>query len=226
MEVDLASMQDREIVYDRVFTCQACDNYCSIQVLKVNGHPYMFGGRCNKYTNMRKAVKDVPVFDYVEKRQKLMFEEYAPDPASLKPRRDYTVGIPRAFSVHTLYPLYSWFFHELGIKTFMSTEVAHDGVARAESTYCFPAEIAHGTVQDCIDKGADYVLLPHFRDMPSYEDDVHANFCPITQGLTVLHKEGFPRYRPESACCPWWSASNTASRRPLNTLWSLPPSWT
>jgi predicted CoA-substrate-specific enzyme activase len=192
MEVDLASMQEREIVYDRVFTCQACENYCSIQVLKVNGHPYMFGGRCNKYTNMRKAVKDVPVFDYVEKRQKMMFEEYAPDPTTLKPRRDYTLGIPRAFSVHTLYPLYSWFFHELGIKTFLSTEVAHDGVARAESTYCFPAEIAHGTVQDCIDKGADYVLLPHFRDMPSYEDDVHANFCPITQGLPYYIKKAFP----------------------------------
>jgi hypothetical protein len=37
----------------------------------------MFGGRCNKYTNMRKQVKDVQVFDYVEKRQKLIFEEYA-----------------------------------------------------------------------------------------------------------------------------------------------------
>ena len=43
MDVDMASLQDREIVYDRVFTCQACDNYCAIQVLKVNGHPYMFG---------------------------------------------------------------------------------------------------------------------------------------------------------------------------------------
>ncbi|AEF84709.1 activator of 2-hydroxyglutaryl-CoA dehydratase [Treponema primitia ZAS-2] len=234
--VDIDELLSREIGYERVFTCQACDNRCPIQVLSVggaNGRKYMFGGRCNKYTNMRKAVKDVPVFDYVEKRQKMLFEEFAApvspvaleklkgDPAVTKAeglsggadalktasftaaavpkvdpsatyKRNFTVGIPRAFSVHTLYPLYSWFFHELGIQTFLSTEVAHAGVARAESTYCFPAEIAHGAVQDCLDKGADYVLLPHFRDMPSYEDDVHANFCPITQSLPYYIEKAFP----------------------------------
>ncbi|GHV03235.1 2-hydroxyglutaryl-CoA dehydratase [Spirochaetia bacterium] len=199
--VDIDQLLTREIIYERVFTCQSCDNRCPIQVLKVNGHPYMFGGRCNKYTNMRKAVKDVPVFDYVEKRQKMLFDEFAApvavsDGVELTPpvayKRDYVVGIPRAFSVHTLYPLYSWFFHELGIRTFLSTEVAHAGVARAESTYCFPAEIAHGAVQDCLDKGADYVLLPHFRDMPSYEEKVHANFCPITQSLPYYIEKAFP----------------------------------
>jgi len=322
---------NREIGYERVFTCEACENRCPIQVLNVNSHKYMFGGRCNKYTNMRKQVKDVPVFDYVEKRQKMLFEEYAapnignwelgtgnreemqddknlqgscslagsdessrddlpanenlsqrgnvrsdqsnqtsrrisssqhsggqrtgkpegipsvsigserlinrvgnthtdsgetqfsaernirkntdsnkisgttadriekiPSPRSLVPvpcspyKHNFIIGIPRAFSVHTLYPLYSWFFHELGIKTFLSTEVAHAGVARSESTYCFPAEIAHGAVQDCLDKGADFVLLPHFRDMPSYEDAVHANFCPITQSLPYYIEKAFP----------------------------------
>ena len=192
---------NREIGYERVFKCQSCENLCPIQVLNVNNHKYMFGGRCNKYTNMRKHIKDVPVFDYVEKRQKMLFEEFAAPVANnvgaeggdFPPyKRKFVVGIPRAFSVHTLYPLYSWFFHELGIKTFLSTEVAHEGVARAESTYCFPAEIAHGAVQDCLDKNADYVLLPHFRDMPSYEQKVHANFCPITQGLPYYIEKAFP----------------------------------
>jgi predicted nucleotide-binding protein (sugar kinase/HSP70/actin superfamily) len=197
---------NRDIGYERVFTCQACENFCPIQVLNVNNSKYMFGGRCNKYTNMRKQVKDVPVFDYVEKRQKMLFEEYAA-PSILennshgdtenteirkKDKRNYTIGIPRAFSVHTLYPLYSWFFHELKIKTFLSTEVAYEGVARVEAQYCFPAEIAHGAVQDCLDKGAAFVLLPHFRDMPSYEETVHANFCPITQGLPYYMEKAFP----------------------------------
>jgi predicted nucleotide-binding protein (sugar kinase/HSP70/actin superfamily) len=65
-------------------------------------------------------------------------------------------------------------------------------VARAESAYCFPAEIAHGAVEDVWKKGADYVFLPHFRDMPSYEADVHANFCPITQSLPYYIKKAFP----------------------------------
>jgi len=179
------------IIYERVFTCNACENRCPIQVLNVNKHKYMFGGRCNKYTNMRKQVKDVPVFDYAEKRQKMLFEEFAA-PQLDNALRKGVIGIPRALSVHTLYPLYSWFFYELGIKTFLSTEVAHAGVARAESTYCFPAEIAHGAIQDCLDKGADFIFLPHFRDMPSYEESVHANFCPITQALPYYAEKAFP----------------------------------
>ncbi|MDR0475235.1 MAG: acyl-CoA dehydratase activase [Treponema sp.] len=198
--VVIDELLNREIGYEQVFTCKSCENLCPIQVLNVGGHKYMFGGRCNKYTNMRKRVKDVPVFDYVEKRQKMLFEEYAAPAISGETsrtdaegaKRNFTVGIPRAFSVHTLYPLYSWFFHELRIKTFLSDEVVHEGVARAESTYCFPAEIAHGAVQDCLDKGADFVLLPHFRDMPSYEEKVHANFCPITQSLPYYIEKAFP----------------------------------
>jgi predicted CoA-substrate-specific enzyme activase len=286
--LSLDALLNRAIVYERVFECRSCENRCPIQVLGVGGNKYMFGGRCNKYTNMRKQVKDAPVFDYVEKRQRMLFTGYAaPDleafedeggslppaphsvagtppsagdapatppnqravrvdftetagpeagaaagaaalrdtaqgiggvrsipreagdgaaaePRKARPRasrgdapiknratRNYVIGIPRAFSAHTLYPLYSWFFYELGIKTFLSEEVAHAGVARAESTYCFPAEIAHGAVQDCLDKGADYVLLPHFRDMPSYERDVHANFCPITQALPYYIEKAF-----------------------------------
>ena len=204
VDMNIDALLAREIGYERVFNCQACENLCPIQVLNVEGRKYMFGGRCNKYTNMRKAIKDVPVFDYVEKRQKLLFEEYAAPAleendghdgqveADGKAKRDFVIGIPRAFSVHSLYPLYSWFFHELGIRTFLSTEVAHEGVARTEAEYCFPAEIAHGAVQDCLDKGADYVLLPHFRDMPSYEEKVHANFCPITQALPYYMEKAFP----------------------------------
>jgi len=186
---DIDELLAREIEYERVFECQSCENLCPIQVLKLEDRKVMFGGRCNKYANIRKTVKDVPVFDYVEQRQKLLYEEFAA-PAAAK--RDFVVGIPRALSVHTLYPLYSWFFHNLGIKTFLSTEVPHEGVARAEAGYCFPAEIAHGAVQDCINKGADYILLPHFRDMPSYEEDVHANFCPLTQSLPYYIEKAFP----------------------------------
>ena len=191
VEFSIDELLSREIVYERVFECQACENRCPIQILNLDGRKIMFGGRCNKYTNMRKAVEDVPVFDYVEKRQRLIFEEYAA-PACTEQKRDFVVGIPRALSVHTLYPLYSWFFYELGVKTFLSTEVAHDGVARAEASYCFPVEIAHGAVQDCLDKGADFVLLPHFRDMPSYEEEVHANFCPLTQSVPYYIEKAFP----------------------------------
>jgi predicted CoA-substrate-specific enzyme activase len=189
---DLEEMAAREIVYESVFQCKACENLCPIQVLGVRGHKYMFGGRCNKYANMRKKAADLHVTDWVHERSDLLYVRCAPNPTTFKAKRDFVVGIPKCFSVHTLYPFYSWFFHSLGIRTFLSEEVDHEGVARAESAYCFPAEIAHGAVEDVWKKGADYVFLPHFRDMPSYEKDVHANFCPITQSLPYYIRKAFP----------------------------------
>ncbi len=191
--VNIEALLERKIEYERVFTCKSCENFCPIQVLRVNDHRYMFGGRCNKYANTKKKGEaEVEVLDYVSKRTELMFETCAPNPDTFVRKRDFTVGIPMSFSMYTLNPLYSWFFHTLGIETVRSDTVEHEGVARAESNYCFPAEIAHGAVQDIVNKNTDYIFVPHFRDMPSYEDKVHANFCPITQGLPYYIKKAFP----------------------------------
>lgn len=190
---NLDALISQEIAYERVFTCKSCENNCPIQILNVNNHKYMFGGRCSKYTNTKsKADSSLEVFDYVQKRSDLLFVECAPDKNDIVLKYDFTVGIPRAFSVHTMYPLYSWFFHSLGIKTVLSDDIAHEGVARVESSYCYPAEIAHGAVQDIWNKNCDYIFIPHFRDMDSYEKDVHANFCPITQALPYYIKKAFP----------------------------------
>jgi predicted CoA-substrate-specific enzyme activase len=191
---DIDAILGTKIVYEREFTCKACDNECPIRVLNVNGHKYMFGGRCNKYANMRKKKKidEALVFNYIEKREQLMFHDCAPRKEDFVRKRDLTVGVPKAFSVYTLWPLYSWFFHSLGIELRLSEEISHDGVARTEGSYCFPAEIAHGAVQDILDSNLDYIFVPHFRDLESYTDDVHASFCPITQSLPYYIKKAFP----------------------------------
>jgi len=196
---DIDKILESEIVYEREFKCRACDNNCPIRVLSVSGNKYMFGGRCNKYTNTRKKKNfdESKIFNYIDKREDLLFREYAPNAEELKVRRDFTVGIPRSFSVYTLWPFYSWFFHTLGIKVYLSEEVLHEGIARTEGSYCFPAEIAHGAVQDVINKDHDYIFVPHFRDLESYEQDVHANFCPITQSLPYYIKKAFPEISGE-----------------------------
>ncbi len=201
---DLDSILASEIIYEREFSCKACENLCPIKVLNVNGNKYMFGGRCNKYTNMRKKNKfdEDQVFNYIEKRHELMFTECSPDPADFKKKKDYVVGIPMAFSVHTLWPLYSWFFHELGIEIKKSQTIEHDGIARTEGSYCFPAEIAHGAVQSIFNEGVDFIFVPHFRDMPSYEKNIHANFCPITQSLPYYIKKAFPEISAEKFLTP------------------------
>ena len=190
---NIEAIINSEIIYEREFKCKSCENWCPVKVLNVNGNKYMFGGRCNKYTNIRKknSFDESQVFNYIEKRNELMFTECAPVPDTFIKKKDYIVGIPMAFSVYTLWPLYSWFFHELGIEIRQSQTIEHEGIARTEGSYCFPAEIAHGAVQSILNDGLDFIFVPHFRDMPSYEKNIHANFCPITQGLPYYMKKAF-----------------------------------
>jgi predicted CoA-substrate-specific enzyme activase len=193
-----------EIIYEKEFQCKACDNFCPIRVLNVNGTKYMFGGRCNKYANIRKkkVFNEKEVFDYIEMRNDILFKECAPNPDDLIRKKDFIVGIPRCFSIYTLWPLYSWFFHRLGVETALSSDISHDGTARVESNYCFPAEIAHGAVQDIFNRKTDYIFLPHFRDMESYEENAPASFCPITQSLPYYIKKAFPEIPEEKYLAP------------------------
>jgi len=223
---DLDQILATHIVYEKEFQCKACDNFCPIRVLNVNGHKYMFGGRCNKYANIRKkkVFDEGAVIDYIEKRNDILFRECAPDPSTLIRKKDFIVGVPRCFSFYSLWPLYAWFFHTLGVETFVSKDISHEGTARVESSYCFPAEIAHGAVQDIFESKMDYIFLPHFRDMESYEENAPANFCPITQSLPYYIKKAFPEIPEEKYLAPW-SASCTAWKRHPNLLSRWPRRW-
>ncbi|HPX30258.1 MAG TPA: acyl-CoA dehydratase activase-related protein, partial [Smithella sp.] len=193
-DYDIEKILSTEILHEKEFQCSACDNFCPIRVLNVNGRKYMFGGRCNKYANIRKkkSFDESDVVDYIEQRNDLLFNQCAPRPADLIRKKDFVVGIPKCFSVYSHWPLYAWFFHTLGVETVLSSDITHEGVARVESTYCFPAEIAHGAVQDIFNRNVDYIFLPHFRDMESYESNTPACFCPITQSLPYYIKKAFP----------------------------------
>ncbi len=201
---NIDSILETEIIYEKEFKCKSCENNCSIKILKVNSNKYMFGGRCNKYTNKRKNknLDKNEIFNYVEQRNDLMFKECAPSNENFVKKHDFKIGIPKAFSVYTLWPLYSWFFHNLGIETRLSEEICHDGIARTEGAYCFPAEIAHGAIQDLVNSKYDYIFVPHFRDMESYEEDIHANFCPITQSLPYYIKKAFSEIPEEKFLDP------------------------
>jgi predicted CoA-substrate-specific enzyme activase len=205
-DFDLDTLCEKEIAYRKEFTCKACENRCAIRRIEVGARRYPFGGRCSLYTNQRKKRKTDEVVDYTEERARMLFEEFGlpaaasatrgPEFAASPPSTNGTghdspvVGVPRCFSIHSLWPFYSWFFHSLGVKVELSTAIVPAGIARQESNYCFPAEIAHGAIQDVLDRGADYLFLPHFRDMPTLEK-VRACTCPLTQGLPFYARRAF-----------------------------------
>ncbi len=191
---DIDTLLKKEIVQHGEFICRACDNFCAIRNLETGGRRYPFGGRCSKYTGARRRASfdERSITDHVAWRTEQFFSDGVPDPATLRPRTRAVVGVPNAFSVHSLWPFYAHFFHELGVRAVLSDKILPEGVHRQESNYCFPAEIAHGAIEDLIRRGVDHLFLPHFRDMPSLEKEGGEScVCPLTQGLPYYAKQAF-----------------------------------
>jgi predicted CoA-substrate-specific enzyme activase len=166
---NLKELAGRDAVREGSFTCgggrEKCDRKCEIMRIRVGDSVHPFGGVCNKYYNLRlKREVDTAELDLVALRQRLMFEEYGAAPGMRPGGR--TVGIMRSFLTHALYPLYSNFFDALGFSIVMPDRIDPEGVARAESSFCLPAEITHGSFYDLLMRDLTFIFLPQVAQVP------------------------------------------------------------
>ncbi len=163
---DLRRLAAREVSYGKSFTCtgrkEKCDRGCQINVIKLEGKSFPFGGICNKYYNAAHHIQIDPTpLDYVAKRQEALYS-FAPPEA---PPDAPSVGISRSFLTNILYPLYSHFFGALGFRVVLSDGVDPEGVRRTAAEFCYPAELAHGMMMNLAKKRPDYIFLPQINEM-------------------------------------------------------------
>ena len=104
------------------------------------------------------------------------------------------VGIPRALTTHSLFPLYSTFFAGLGLEVVLS-KVDPRGELKSYSGFCFPAQIAHGALLDLAERGVDLVFLPHIVRMPQDNPCRDSYLCPVTQAGPYFLAKAFPDLR-------------------------------
>ena len=105
--------------------------------------------------------------------------------------RETRIGIPRALTTHSLFPLYSTFFSVLGMEVVLSG-VDPRGDLRSHSGFCLPAQIAHGAVLDLGQRGVRLILLPHVVRMPQHNSSKDSYLCPITQAGPYFLAKAFP----------------------------------
>jgi predicted CoA-substrate-specific enzyme activase len=168
-EFDLKELKDREVEYGKNFVCyggaEKCDRKCEIMTIKILDKTYPFGGACDKYYNQRLNKKfDSEKLDLVKIRETLVYEKYT----DYEPKKynNKTIGINKSFLTNTFYPLYYNFFSKLGYKIILSDKVSEKGTDKRGSSFCYPAEIAHGLFQDLIDKKPDMIFLPIIIELP------------------------------------------------------------
>ncbi|HUI62720.1 MAG TPA: acyl-CoA dehydratase activase-related protein, partial [Steroidobacteraceae bacterium] len=169
-------------------TCQACKLYCSIDRFEVAGRRFPFGGRCSLFENVwKRKSRSVAAPDLVQQRTEILFGRSSTEPPASATR----IGIPRALTTHSLFPLYSGFFSSLGIEVVLS-DVDPGGELKSYSGFCFPAQIAHGAVMDLARRGVDWVFLPHVVRMPQPDTCRDSYLCPITQAAPYFLAKAFP----------------------------------
>ncbi|MGE5060619.1 MAG: acyl-CoA dehydratase activase [Betaproteobacteria bacterium] len=171
------------------FTCRACTMYCSVDHFEVAGRRFPFGGRCSLYENVwKRKTRTAAAPDLVEQRSKLLFDRPKGDAHS----NGKQIGIPKALTTHSLYPLYATFFAGLGMEVILS-EVDPRGELKSNAGFCFPAQIAHGAVLDLVQRGVERIFLPHVMRMPQREAWKESYLCPITQASPYFLAKAYPQ---------------------------------
>lgn len=185
----LEALRYRDLAYGKPFRCnggaERCDRRCEIARIRIEGRTHPFGGACNRWFNLRFDRKeDTAGLDLAHAWERLVFERKdageAPAPG--------TVGLNKSFFTNAFYPLYRRFFEALGLRVVLPEAIRQEGVDRRGAAFCWPVEIAHGYLQDLLDRGVDWLFLPHFKggEPRNGGGNGHAPTksvaCPISQG--------------------------------------------
>ncbi len=209
MTFNLSELSGREVAYQQPFVCkggkEACDRKCSISMIRIKEQVYPFGGACNKYYNLLKHQPEVDVadLDLVALREKMIFETYGIQwEAAAAPATGKTVGINNSLMTNNLFPLYHGFFKSLGYAVVLSDAVDPDGCERRGSAFCYPVELAHGTLQNLLDKKPDFLFMPHIKAMPVPGGDPARVTCPFVQAEPYYLKAAFDELKALTVLSP------------------------
>ncbi len=179
-KTDLQSLISEELKRLNSFTCKACKNYCQIKRYEVGGRKFPFGGSCSRYEHQwRGSEKTKEKENLVDLRNDLIFENNLKKKKIIKGSKG-KIGITRALLTHTLYPLFSTFFEEMGFEVVLS-DIDEDKDVLTNAPFCYPIQVLHGAVNDLVKKEIPLIFLPQIHTLEKGEEWFDATFCPVTQ---------------------------------------------
>jgi predicted CoA-substrate-specific enzyme activase len=177
---------DRVNFTTREFVCQACSNYCDMKEFNIEGQRSYWGDKCSDKFRKRARTDRKPVIeDLIEWREKLLEETLLPPKGGRR-----TVGIPQTMFYYDRFPFWCAYLQELGCDVVVSSptdrKISMAGEELAIAEPCFPVKVAHGHVQDLLEKGVDYVLIPNVVNTEAPESVIDSHLCPWNQTLPFV----------------------------------------
>ncbi|MBO7473216.1 MAG: 2-hydroxyacyl-CoA dehydratase, partial [Ruminococcus sp.] len=119
-----------------------------------------------------------------------------------------TVGLPLALGFYEQLPFWHTLFTSLGFRTVISDESSRDMYYLGQhtipsDTVCYPAKLAHGHIEDLLDKRVDFIFYPCMSyNLDEGGSDNHFN-CPVVAYYPELLKANNPRLSSENFIHPY-----------------------
>ncbi|TVQ29220.1 MAG: activase [Spirochaetaceae bacterium] len=184
--------------------CPLCTNSCRRTVISFpNGNRLVTGNRCErgevvgdpKDPASRERLREIRAArkgrtDLFRLRQELLFRD--PVVTETSPRKDITIGLPRALEMWSTLPFWRAFFGALGFRTLLSPpstkKLYETGLQSVPSdTACFPAKLSHGHLRALIDARPDRIFMPIMNRMIPENPTVCSNHaCAVLKGYPAV----------------------------------------
>ncbi|MDC7231988.1 MAG: acyl-CoA dehydratase activase [Spirochaetales bacterium] len=194
----------RQEVPVRQEVCRLCTNHCKLTVADMDERSVAFGFLCGRdYETETYVSTDTSGWNLLKARHRAIRslaaheEETSSIPAVQQQERPL-IGIPDALHLVEDRAFWEFFFSRLGMKTVTSSGMK-DAIGRGKpltgSEFCAPVTSLFGHCNEILDKGADYLFLPHYMERKTGPEGESRKFCYFTQFASALAAQGLPEDR-------------------------------
>ncbi|WP_300348791.1 acyl-CoA dehydratase activase-related protein [Clostridium sp.] len=190
----------------KIAKCGLCTNRCNLTINIFNeGERYISGNRCERPTG-KKVCDELPNM-YQYKYKKIRSYE------SLEGGKRGIIGIPMVLNMYENIPLWATFFKELGFNVVLSDESNKKIYLKGQhtipsDTVCYPAKLAHGHIDNLLDKGIKNIFYPCMSY--NFDEGISDNCfnCPVVAYYPELLKTNVKRLQESNFIMDYLSLNN------------------
>lgn len=183
--------------------CGGCTANCQLNIISFGkGRRFISGNRCEKGGGAAKRNTIPNLYEYKH-------DSIVNVCKSGQPKRPIaTVGLPLALGFYEQLPFWHTLFTSLGFRTICSDESSRDMYYLGQhtipsDTVCYPAKLAHGHIENLLDKGADFIFYPCMSyNIDEGDSDNHFN-CPVVAYYPELLLANNPRLNGKNFLHPY-----------------------
>ncbi len=158
--------------------CGGCTANCLLNVIRFSdGGKFVSGNRCEKGAGIKRTFEVPDLYTY---KYDSLFQLAKTQPAVARAK----VGLPMVLNFYEQLPFWHTLFTRLGFTVEISGESDRKTYFKgqhtiASDTVCYPAKIAHGHIENLLEKNVDFIFWPCMSYNLKEDNTDNCFNCPI-----------------------------------------------